>query len=109
MDEKMQGLTCSRVEVDELWGFIGKKNKNASTKGRCLGFGDVWTFLGIDPESKLISSFVVGKRDHYHATAFMEDWRAVLIGASSFPRTARPHTSMPSSVASGPMSITGRS
>jgi len=35
--------------------------------------GDAWTFLSIDPVTKLMPSFLVGKRDHYHATVFMED------------------------------------
>ena len=40
------------------------------------GRGDVWTFLSIDAESKLMPSFVVGQRDGYHAKAFMEDLAA---------------------------------
>jgi hypothetical protein len=73
LDEKMRGLTCERIEVDELWGFIGKKKFHASPIDRRQGLGDVWTFLSICPDSKIIPSFLVGQRDHYHATAFMED------------------------------------
>ena len=73
LDQKMRGLNCSRIEVDELWGFIGKKKFHASKTDRRQGLGDVWTFLSIDPETKIIPSFLVGQRDHYHATAFMED------------------------------------
>ena len=36
-------------------------------------YGDVWTFIALDADTKLIPSFVVGKRDTYHARAFMED------------------------------------
>lgn len=60
MDEKLRGLTCKNIEVDEIWGFVG-------------AYGDVWTFIGLDSDSKLIPSFVVGKRDGYHAKAFMDD------------------------------------
>src|ERR1700683_66788 len=70
MDEKMRGLTCKNFEVDEIWGFIGAKQKNAERAGV---YGDVWTFIALDAETKLIPSFVVGKRDLYHARAFMED------------------------------------
>jgi IS1 family transposase len=73
LDEKMRGLNCSQIEVDELWGFIGKKQVRTSDVDRRSGLGDAWTFLSIDPITKLMPSFLVGKRDHYHATAFMED------------------------------------
>jgi IS1 family transposase len=70
MDTKMRNLTSARIEVDEIWGFIGAKRKNA---GRTGHYGDVWTFIALDAETKLIPSFVVGKRDSYHAKTFMED------------------------------------
>jgi IS1 family transposase len=70
MDEKMRGLTCKQIEVDEIWGFIGAKQKNANRSGN---FGDVWTFIALDADTKLIPSFVVGKRDSFHAKAFMSD------------------------------------
>src|SRR5215469_8574424 len=70
MDEKMRSLTCKQVQVDEIWGFIGAKKKNAALAG---AYGDVWTFIALDADSKLIPSFVVGKRDLYHARTFMED------------------------------------
>ena len=73
MDEKMRILFCNRIEVDEIWGFVGKKQKNASATDKARGMGDVWTFLSIDPETKLMPSFIVGQRDRYHAVAFMED------------------------------------
>jgi IS1 family transposase len=69
-DEKMRGLKSNQIEVDEIWGFIGAKQKNAAKAGE---YGDVWTFIGIDPATKLIPSYLVGKRDSYHANAFMAD------------------------------------
>jgi len=73
LDQKMRGLNCSHIEVDELWGFIGKKKFHANRTDRAQGLGDVWTFLSIDPDTKLIPSFLVGQRDRYHAVTFMED------------------------------------
>lgn len=64
------GLNCQQIQVDEIWGFIGSKNKNAQSSGH---YGGVWTFIALDAETKLIPSFIVGKRDTYHAHAFMED------------------------------------
>ena len=69
-DEKMRGLNCKQIEVDEIWGFIGAKRKNANRAG---AYGDVWTFIALDADTKLIPSFIVGKRDAYHAKAFMAD------------------------------------
>jgi IS1 family transposase len=70
MDEKMRGLNCKQIEVDEIWGFVGAKQKNARRAG---AYGDVWTFIALDADTKLIPSFIVGKRDAYHAKAFMSD------------------------------------
>jgi IS1 family transposase len=72
-DLKMRGLKCRQIEIDEIWGFIGKKNKNATSKERNAGRGDVWTFIALDADTKLIPSFVVGKRDAYHAHVFLDD------------------------------------
>lgn len=57
----------------ELWGFIQKKQAHTSQPDRRAGFGDLWTFLSIDPVTKLMPAFLVGKRDRYHAVRFMED------------------------------------
>jgi IS1 family transposase len=70
MDEKMRGLNCKNIEIDEIWGFIGAKQKNAIRAG---AYGDVWTFIALDADSKLIPSYIVGKRNAYHAKMFMDD------------------------------------
>src|ERR1051326_6560045 len=72
-NDKMRGLECVDIQVDEIWGFIGKKNKNVKLGEDRNGIGDVWTFIALDRDSKIIPSFVVGKRDLYHAQTFMED------------------------------------
>jgi IS1 family transposase len=69
-DEKMRGLNCDQIEVDEIWGFIGAKRNRADAVG---AYGDVWTFIALDADTKLIPSFIVGKRDAYHANAFISD------------------------------------
>ncbi|MEZ5404933.1 MAG: IS1 family transposase [Verrucomicrobiia bacterium] len=73
LDEKMRNLNSTNVQVDELWGFIGKKQKNASQEDYKEGLGDVWTFVGIDAETKIVPCYMVGKRDSYHAKAFLSD------------------------------------
>jgi len=70
MDEKMRNIPSAQIQVDEIWGFVGAKRKNAARAG---AHGDVWTFIALDADTKLIPSYLVGKRDMYHARAFMDD------------------------------------
>lgn len=70
LDAKMRALNCNHVEVDEAWGFIGAKRKNAARTGN---YGDVWVYIALDTETKLIPSYVVGRRDMYHTRCFMDD------------------------------------
>jgi IS1 family transposase len=74
MDAKMRNLPCTRLEMDEIWGFVGAKQKNASWERREVdSWGDVWTFCAIDAETKLVPAFKVGKRDADTANAFVAD------------------------------------
>lgn len=73
MAEKMTGLDCRVIQMDEIWGFIGKKQKNASEADKRAGMGDAWTFVAIDAETKLVPCFHVGLRTAYHADCFVED------------------------------------
>src|SRR6186997_1000219 len=59
MDAKMRNIPAKQIEVDEIWGFIGAKRKNAARAG---AFGDIWTFIALDADTKLIPSFICGKR-----------------------------------------------
>ncbi len=72
MDEKMRNLSCNRLEMDEIWGFIGKKEKRVRPFDD-PSMGDVWTFCAIDADTKLVPAFKVGKRDNATATAFVGD------------------------------------
>jgi IS1 family transposase len=72
MDETMRGLHCTRLEMDEIWGFVGKKQKNVGLEDD-PSMGDVWTFCAIDADTKLVPSFLVGKRDKETANAFVGD------------------------------------
>jgi IS1 family transposase len=73
-DFALRGLSCSRLEVDEIWAFCGAKAKNAKQPGQ----GDVWTFTCIDPDSKLMVSWLVGSRDAETASMFLKDVAARL-------------------------------
>jgi IS1 family transposase len=64
------GITDHVWSLDEIWGFIGAKRNRAAATGN---YGDVWTFIALDADTKLIPNFIVGKRDSYHANAFISD------------------------------------
>ena len=73
-DRTLRGLTCKRVQVDEIWAFVYAKAKNVPTaKAAPEGAGDCWTWMAIDADTKLIPSFYVGARDAYAAQAFIGD------------------------------------
>ncbi len=73
LDAKMRDLPCHHLQFDEIWGFIGKKQRNLLVDDDETQFGDVWTFCAIDAETKLVPSFRCGKRDAVTANAFVED------------------------------------
>ena len=50
LDAKMRNLPCRYLEFDELWGFIGKKDKHV-TLDDSLELGDVWTFCAVDADT----------------------------------------------------------
>lgn len=72
LDAKMRDLTCNYLQFDEIWGFIGKKEKHVSFNDDPT-LGDVWTFCAIDSETKIVPAFKVGKRNHQTANAFVSD------------------------------------
>jgi IS1 family transposase len=73
-DERVRRLTCQRVQVDEIWSFNYVKRDNlAKAKAAPVGAGDVWTWTGIDADTKLICSWMVGERDANWAEAFIDD------------------------------------
>jgi IS1 family transposase len=76
LDEKMQNLELGSIEVDEIWGFIGKKQKQVTRADDRHLVGDVWTYIALDVKTKLIPSYFIGKRDAYHTNAFMMDLSA---------------------------------
>ena len=71
MNTAMRDLPCNRLEMDEIWGFVGKKDRNVR-EGED-GVGSVWTFCAIDAETKLVPAFKVGNRDAATAKAFVQD------------------------------------
>jgi IS1 family transposase len=73
MDAKMRNLNCNRLEMDEIWGFVGKKERNINKVSDKVGIGSVWTFCAIDAETKLVPAFKVGDRSRATTEAFCAD------------------------------------
>jgi IS1 family transposase len=73
-DKTLRNLTCKRIECDEIWNFCYAKEKNVpeDKKGQ-FGYGDIWTFVAIDADSKLILSWLIGKREIEDAYEFAKD------------------------------------
>lgn len=73
-DRTLRNLKCKRVQCDEIWSFCYAKEKNvpADKKGK-FGYGDIWTWVAIDADTKLVPSFMVGNRDAKTATIFIDD------------------------------------
>lgn len=72
-DATMRNIPSKRLEVDEIWGFVGKKEKAVTKLDDPARTGDAWTFCAIDPESKAVPGYHVGKRDFPSTLAFISD------------------------------------
>ena len=73
-DRMLVNLPCKRVQVDEAWAFCYAKQKNVPTaKAAPEGAGDIWTWVGLDADTKLVASFYVGGRDSEAAMIFIDD------------------------------------
>lgn len=72
--ENVRNLTPKRVECDELWAFCyTRTRKLADAKSPPPEAGDIWTWTAIDPDSKLLISYIVGLHESHDALQFMED------------------------------------
>jgi IS1 family transposase len=73
-DETLRDLKCKRIQCDEIWSFVYAKQKNVpeAMKGT-WGVGDVWTWVAMDSDSKLVPTWGVGRRDGATAQAFIAD------------------------------------
>jgi IS1 family transposase len=72
-DHMMRDLPCEDLEVDEIWGYVAKKQRNVREDDDPTRTGDMWTFVAIDADTKLIPCFLTGKRDAENARAFIAD------------------------------------
>ncbi len=73
-DRMVRGLSCKRIQCDEIWSFVYAKAKNVPEPMRgARGVGDVWTWVAMCADTKLVASWAVGRRDAFTANAFIRN------------------------------------
>lgn len=73
-DRTIRNVRARRIQVDEIWQFVYAKAKNVPTdKQGIFGYGDVWTWVAIEADSKLVPSWRIGPRDAGTAYELMTD------------------------------------
>ena len=73
MDEKIRNVTVEQVQADEIWSFVHCKQKNVMEGRDDREIGDQYTWVAMDRDSKLVLSYIVGKRSALNALALMTD------------------------------------
>lgn len=73
MDQKMINLPCEKVQVDEIWCYVGKKQRHLKDEDDPNKFGDFWTWVALDADSKIVPTYKVGKRTSEMALEFIGD------------------------------------
>jgi IS1 family transposase len=75
LNTHLVNLSCKRVQCDEVWSFLAAKERNVTPelKERNPHAGDVWTWVAMDADTKLVCSFIVGRRDWQAARTFVMD------------------------------------
>lgn len=78
--DMFRNLNCSVIELDEIWGFVGaKENTVKAGEAHGVGFGDIWTWVALDADSKLVPCWHVGNRRREDAQKFVADLEARLV------------------------------
>ena len=88
-DAAFRNLRVPQIQLDELWAFIGKKQRRL-TPTDPIDRGDCYSFLALDALGKAIPAYRSGKRDGDTARAFLTDLRARVVGSPILSSDAFP-------------------
>jgi IS1 family transposase len=78
-DTHLNNLPCKHIQCDEIWSFCYAKQAHVPPeKQGIFGYGDVWTWVALDADTKLVASWLVGLRTVECATAFVNDLKSRL-------------------------------
>ena len=80
LDERVRGVHCDQLQLDEMWAFVGKKRRTVRESDDTSKVGDFWCWVALDPESKLIPAHLIGKRTWQDAETFARDLRSRVEG-----------------------------
>lgn len=97
MDKKMVGLTLSHLQFDEQWTYVGKKQSRLTTIEReeSAVQGDIYLWTCVDQQTKLMPSFLIGKRSADNARRFMLDVAGRLVWPDTRPHASDAHAFKP--------------
>src|SRR5437763_10803979 len=70
-DRVMRDLPCENIQCDEIWAFVGAKRNNVTPEKAEEGWGDVWTWVALDADTKLVPTYRVDDRDLHAAVEFV--------------------------------------
>jgi IS1 family transposase len=80
-DRVLRDLPCKAIEADEIWSFCYAKAKNVPEEHKDeFGYGDVWTWVALDADSKLVVTWLVGERKLHDCWRFIEDLKGRVPG-----------------------------
>src|ERR1022692_2386516 len=92
-DVALRNIKAERIQIDEIWSFVGCKQKNVTVEKIEVGIcGDVWTFTAIEAQSKLVISWLVGRRDAGFASEFLQDVAGRLSNRIQLSADVQPRT-----------------
>jgi IS1 family transposase len=89
-NETMRGLTCAKLQLDEIWAYVGCKPKTARAQNKSDEFGDLYTFVAINADTKLVPAFHIGKRTWSDTQLFVDDLKARLLNRPQISSDAFP-------------------
>lgn len=80
LKSKLRGLSVKNLEVDEVWSFVGCKERTKERMGYGEEMGDAYSFIGLERDTKLIVAYHVGKRSERDTHEFIRELRNVTVG-----------------------------
>jgi len=106
----LRNIPCKRVECDEIWSFVGAKAKNVPEQRQDeYGIGDVYTWVALDPDTKLVVTWRVGQRSAQDAERFMRDLASRVAGRIQITTDGYSRTLPPSFLPSASTPLTSPS
>jgi hypothetical protein len=70
--ERVKNVTVNDVQLDEIWSFVGMKERTRVKHAKSAEWGDCWTFIAIERETKLVLAHEIGQRDMATSTRFLK-------------------------------------